>query len=209
MLPGNIAYVALNTFGDNKAAEQFEQAFADISRADALVIDVRENGGGSSGVGYRVLKLLTDKPFRGSRWRTRDYRPSFRAWGRPEGVYGEEARDIQPDGKRLFRGPVAVLISPRTFSAAEDFAVAFDVMKRGPLVGEPTGGSTGQPLQFKLPGGGSARVCTKRDTYPDGREFVGVGVQPTKLVRPTAADVRAARDAVLEAALAELQRKAQ
>jgi carboxyl-terminal processing protease len=73
-------------------------------------------------------------------------------------------------------------------------------------VGEPTGGSTGQPLMFNLPGGGLARVCTKRDTYPDGREFVGVGIQPQVLVRPTVEDFRAGRDTVLEAAL-ELLRK--
>lgn len=41
---------------------------------------------------------------------------------------------------------VVVLTSPRTYSAAEDFASAFDVMRRGLIVGEPTGGSTGQPL---------------------------------------------------------------
>jgi carboxyl-terminal processing protease len=201
MLPGNVAYVALNSFNDDSAAEQFEARFDEIAKADALVIDVRENGGGNSGVGYRVLACLTDKPFKTSRWRTRDYRPTFRAWGRGEGVHAEEAGEVAPSGSRHFSKPVVVLTSARTYSAAEDFAVAFDAMKRGPIVGEPTGGSTGQPLMFALPGGGGARVCTKRDTYPDGREFVGVGVQPHTLVRPTLADFRAGRDTVLEAAL--------
>jgi C-terminal processing protease CtpA/Prc len=100
-----------------------------------------------------------------------------------------------------------VLTSAATYSAAEDFAVAFDVMQRGTLVGEPTGGSTGQPLHIKLPGGGSARICTKQDTYPDGRAFVGVGVQPQHLVKLTVEGVRAGRDEVLEAALASLQPK--
>jgi C-terminal processing protease CtpA/Prc len=99
-----------------------------------------------------------------------------------------------------------VLTSVRSFSAAEDFAVAFDYAKRGTIIGEPTGGSTGQPLSFSLPGGGRARVCTKRDTYPDGKEFVGVGVQPQRVVHPTIADLRAGRDTVLEAALREVQR---
>jgi hypothetical protein len=56
-----------------------------------------------------------------------------------------------------------------------------------------------------LPGGGNARICSKRDTYPDGREFVGIGIQPDKVVRPTLADLRAGRDTVLEAALKELK----
>jgi C-terminal processing protease CtpA/Prc len=208
MLPGNVAYVALNSFNDDSAAEQFEARFDEIAKADALVLDVRENGGGNSDVGYRVLACLTDKPFKTSRWQTRDYRPTFRAWGRGEAVYTEEAGEVQPSGSRLFSKPVVVLTSARTYSAAEDFVVAFDAMKRGAIVGEPTGGSTGQPLNFALPGGGGARVCTKRDTYPDGRAFVGVGVQPQTLVRPTVDDVRAGRDTVLEAALDVVRRRA-
>jgi C-terminal processing protease CtpA/Prc len=206
LLPGNIAYVALNSFDDNRAAEMFEAAFAEISRADGLIIDVRENGGGNSSVGYRVLSTLTDRPFKDSKWRTRNYRPSYRAWGYPEGRYTEEASDRPANGAKFYSRPVIVLTSPRTYSAAEDFAVAFDYMKRGRIIGEPTGGSTGQPLSFNLPGGGRARVCTKRDTYPDGREFVGVGVQPQKLVRPTIEDFRAGRDTVLQAALEEMRK---
>ena len=46
-----------------------------------------------------------------------------------------------------------------------------------------------------------ATVCSKRDTYPDGTEFVGVGVAPDREVAMTVADLRAGRDPVLEAAL--------
>jgi C-terminal processing protease CtpA/Prc len=79
-------------------------------------------------------------------------------------------------------------------------------MQRGRIVGEPTGGSTGQPLLFDLPGGGTGRVCTKRDSYPDGRPFVGVGIQPQLRVSPRVADLQAGRDTVLEAALDLLRR---
>jgi C-terminal processing protease CtpA/Prc len=122
-------------------------------------------------------------------------------------MYEAAPQAIEPDPQRQYRKPVLVLTSAATFSAAEDFAVAFDGMQRGTLVGEATGGSTGQPLFIKLPGGGSARICTKLDTYADGRPFVGVGVQPQHLVKPTVEGVRAGRDEVLEAALATLQPK--
>jgi carboxyl-terminal processing protease len=170
-----------------------------------LIIDVRDNGGGNSDVGWRVLSFLTDKPFKTSKWYTRQYRPAFRAWGRAQETYGKEADEYLPNGKKLYTRPVVVLTSPRTFSAAEDFMVAYVSMKRGLTVGEPTGGSTGQPLYFTLPGGGGAVVCSKRDRFPDGRDFVGKGVQPDVLVRPTVADFRSKRDAVLEAALKELK----
>jgi carboxyl-terminal processing protease len=205
MLSGNVAYVKLNTFADNRAAEMFAAAFDEIAVARALIIDVRNNDGGNSDVGWRVLSFLTDKPFKTSKWYTRQYRPAFRAWGRAQETYGKEAGEYLPNGKKFYAKPVIVLTSPRTFSAAEDFMVAYVSMKRGLTVGEPTGGSTGQPLYFTLPGGGGAVVCSKRDRFPDGRDFVGKGVHPDVLVRPTVADFRAKRDAVLEAALKELK----
>ncbi len=83
--------------------------------------------------------------------------------------------------------------------------VAYSQMKRGLIIGEPTAGSTGQPLHFSLPGGGAARVTTMRLRFRDGREFIGKGVQPDKAVFTTVADFRAGRDTVLEAARAELK----
>lgn len=200
-MKGNIAHVELNSFGNDEAALQYIKHFPEISKADAIILDVRNNGGGNSNVGYRVLSTLTDKPLQTSSWFTRDYRPAHRAWGNPEARFGTGNNQYPADGKMLYTKPVVVLTSPRTYSAAEDFAVAFDVMDRGKLMGEATGGSTGQPLMFNLPGGGVARVCTKRDSYPDGREFVGVGVLPDVAVRPTIEDLRNGKDSVLEAAV--------
>jgi C-terminal processing protease CtpA/Prc len=204
MLPRKVAYVAINTFADS-AAEQFEARFDELSRASALVLDVRNNGGGNGNVAYRVLQTLAGKPFLATRWRTREYHPAFRAFGLSEGTFELAADEMPPAGSRRFDKPVVVLTSARTFSAAEDFVVAFDAMRRGKIVGEPTGGSSGSPLFFSLPGGGAGRVCTKRDTYPDGKEFIGVGVVPDVLVRPTLADVRSGRDTVLERALEVLR----
>ena len=201
MLGENIAYAAVNTMGDDTMPETFDSMFPSIEKADALIIDVRRNGGGSSHNGYRILGYLTDRPFKSERVNTRGYFPFRRARGCVPGWVKVGFGERSPNGDRHFAKPVVVLIGPDTCSAAEDFCVAFDVMKRGKMIGEGTSGSTGQPLIVSLPGGGRARVCTPTCTYPDGREFVGVGIQPDIRVRPTVADVRAGRDTVLEAAL--------
>jgi C-terminal processing protease CtpA/Prc len=62
---------------------------------------------------------------------------------------------------------------------------------------------------FNLPGGGSARVCTKKDTYPDGREFVGYGVKPDIEVHGTVRDLLQKSDPVLDTALKYLRSKIQ
>jgi len=46
LLPGDIAYVALNSFGDDTAAQEYMKNFAEISKAKAIIFDVRKNGGG-------------------------------------------------------------------------------------------------------------------------------------------------------------------
>jgi len=134
------------------------------------------------------------------------HRPAFKAWGQQE-TWHEGHHDAVVPAKEPFVGPLVVLTGPRTFSAAEDFLVVLKASRRATLVGERTGGSTGQPLSIPdLPAGGSARVCAKRDVAPDGTEFVGIGVIPDVEVAPTAADVAARRDVVFERGLDELRR---
>lgn len=206
ILPGNVAYVQLNNFENDQALNGFKAAFDSIATTNALILDVRLNGGGDSGYGWNVLGYLTDKPMQTGSYSSRLYSPLRRARG--ETIVFEPVESGNggwpANGQKLYTKPVVVLTSGRTFSAAEDFAVVFDAMKRGTIIGEPTGGSTGQPLAFSLPGGVMARVCTKRDMYPDGTEWNAKGIQPAVFVKPIASDWQSGRDTVLEAALNHL-----
>ena len=177
-----------------------------ILQARALIIDVRENSGGNSYNAYAVISRLIDKtlpPDKLSRYRTRVYKPAFRAWGRPEEWYEGDQESIAPFGENRFVGPVVALIGPKTGSAAEDFIVALAASKRATLIGMPTGGSTGNALRFHIYGA-SVVICTKWDTFPDGTEFVGVGIQPDIRVEPTRGDIADSKDPVLDAALQHL-----
>lgn len=199
-----IAYVSLNSFSSKDIVSQFDAAFERIRKSKGLIIDVRNNGGGSSSIGYAIIGKLINKPIKGSRWKTRQYMPAFRAWGEADRWYIGEPRQINPRTETPFLGPVVVLIGPGTASAAEDFVVALHASGRAILVGEKTAGTTGQPLVIKLPGGGSARICTKHDFYPDGREFVGIGIIPDVEVHPTQESVASGKDTVSEKALERL-----
>lgn len=214
-MEGEIAYVALNTFADPAVADSFEAALPALARARGLIVDIRENGGGSSGIGWRVAGHLTDRPLESARWSTREHRAAHRVWGQHGDRYREYAeldawfdggtQTIEPADTRLLV-PTVVLQGHGTASAAEDFLVALEGVPHVTTVGQLTFGSTGQPYSFPLPGGGSARICTKKDTYPDGREFVGYGIQPDAAVPLTIDHARAGRDATLERGL-ELLRK--
>jgi C-terminal processing protease CtpA/Prc len=207
---GRIAYVALNTFGEPDIVTDFEKAWPEIRKAPALILDVRANGGGNSGFGSQILGYLVAKGGDAEAARLPLYRPTYRAWGRlgHGRDWQSETWSVDAQAGGGYSGPIVLLTGPGTFSAAEDFAASFDMLKAGIILGEPTAGSTGQPLDFRLPGGGFARVCTIQTRYADGREFVGVGVQPKIRVTPTLADFRAGKDTVLESAEAYLRGQA-
>ncbi len=214
-LPGGILYVPVDSFLSNAVVEQYDALADRVARAKGLILDVRENGGGNSENADAIVSRLTDKPLQGSSWKTRQHLGARAAWGQKDDWFDGGTAMIRPvEGKQPFLGPVVVLVGPRTLSAAEDFLIPLHASHRATLVGQRTAGSTGQPLIMALPGGGAAAICTKWDTYPDGREFVGVGVIPDVEVNPTQAEVAAGlwsggKDPVLDKGVAVLQVKLQ
>jgi C-terminal processing protease CtpA/Prc len=201
ILPGNIAYLAVDEFGDDAGAKTMRSNFASIAQAKGLIVDVRKNGGGNQMNGVAILSMLTDRPFASVSSRTLDYKPGYRANGGGAVWFRVPSGEADPDPTHYYPKPVIVLTSAITFSAAENFVALFDAMHRGTLVGETTGGSTGDGVEFKLPGGGWARIEMEDVEYPDGRVFEGVGIFPQATVAPTVSDIRQGRDAALERAV--------
>ena len=82
------------------------------------------------------------------------------------------------DSAALYEGPLEILISRKTMSAAEDFTAMFKSNHRGTLIGEPTYGSTGTPYILRLRCGGRAQVVSVGYRLLDGTEFIGKGIMP-------------------------------
>lgn len=201
-LDGNIAYLAINTFNSEDVPKQLEAHLSEILASDGLILDVRQNDGGSGAMAYDVLGYLSAEDFPTPPWKSRQYIPTLRVWGQPGGWWEPKPTVWKGVGSESYKKPVAMLIGPRSLSATDVFAETFKTLRRGLLIGEPTGGSTGDPLGFSLPGGGAARVSTSTDV---GEGIIGRGVQPDVLVPRTAKDFLAGRDAALAAAVSALQ----
>ena len=82
------------------------------------------------------------------------------------------------DQQAIYDGPLQILISRNTMSAAEDFTAMFKSAKRGAVIGEPTYGSTGTPCTIPLRCGGRAQVVSVGYRLMDGTEFIGKGIMP-------------------------------
>ncbi|MBC7867360.1 MAG: peptidase S41 [Gloeobacteraceae cyanobacterium ES-bin-316] len=232
-LPGEIAKIDLNSFGDRRIVDSFIAALPALQKAKGIIIDLRRNGGGNSDNSAAIISYFTNQDtIRGGKWLTREHRASFKAWGSyamqnlaDSSEWSNKAREYYkgnvwfdggqmtipntaPVEKRMTNVQLAILFGHQTASAAEDFLIMMDELPdRAVTLGQRSFASTGQPIPFSLPGGGSARICTKQDTYPDGRKFVGSGIVPDFEINPTIEDYLQQKDATVEKAISLLNKK--
>ena len=192
-------YIRIPSFGRRSFEEAAVAAVKAHLDAKAIIIDVRDNHGGSTP--SRLVAALMDRPYS-------YYAESTPVWLPLFGYRGEvgsstEIRwsaDAEEAAADAYKGALYLLVDGGCFSACEDFAMPFKSNKRATLVGETTAGSSGQPIGTALWDGMALGLGAKRESFPDGREFEGVGIAPDVLVHATADDVRSGRDRALEKA---------
>jgi retinol-binding protein 3 len=130
-LPGNVGYIKFNMFADtDMCAATASAAMTFVASMRGLIIDMRENGGGSPGMVAFVSSYLFDR-----RTHLNDL------WTRRTGETKEFWTSDSVSGHR-FGGtkPIYVLTSARTFSGAEEFTYNLKNLKRATIIGETTGG---------------------------------------------------------------------
>lgn len=130
-LSGNIGYVDFRYFGDSKfIKETVTSVMAFLANTDAIIFDMRFNGGGSPDGIRLICSYLFDKvPVH-----LNDL------YYRPDDRLDEYWTLRKVDGKKMPNIPVYVLTSSFTFSGAEEFTYNLKNLKRAVIVGETTGG---------------------------------------------------------------------
>lgn len=162
---GDIGYIYVSGF-DKVTSTQFRQALDDIEakNAKALIVDIRDNGGGMLDVVVDMLDRLL-----------------------PEGllVYTEtnQGRDEEyySTNGESYDKPMAVLINGYSASASEVFAGAVQDYKAGTIIGTTSYGKGIVQSIFSLnkDGDGSAiKLTTARYYTPNGRNIHGIGITP-------------------------------
>ncbi len=130
ILPNNIGYIKFDGFMDaGFCGPTVVAAMGFVAHTDALIFDLRQNGGGQPAMVTMIASYLFDKPTH-----------LIDIYDRKEDKTTQNWTLSYLPGKRMPTQPVFVLTSKRTFSGAEEFAFDLKNQKRAVIVGETTGG---------------------------------------------------------------------
>jgi hypothetical protein len=182
ILPGNIGYVKFDGFMPvDICAPTAVAAMNFIAHTDAVIFDLRQNGGGDPAMVSFVASYLFDRSTHVNDLYNRGADETHQYW-----------TAAYVPGDRMAKQPVYVLTSKRTFSGAEEFTYDLQTQKRATIVGETTGGgahpvsghTVADYFMIGVPWGKPVNPVTKKD-------WEGTGVEP---------DVKVAADDALATA---------
>lgn len=203
-LDNGLGYIRITTFSDdyNLLARTFERYIQNAidNSVSGLIIDVRENGGGSGGLAHNFAAYFfrEETPI-GRNLYFNDLTQQFE--------YTQWDDTIEP-APLLYRGEIVVLIGNNCISACEGFAYYMSFLPNVTIIGHtPSAGAFGEvgQGQYTLPGDYSMQFPTGRPEDFDGNVVIeGTGVVPDIIVPVTYESVMGIEDTVLQAAFEEL-----
>lgn len=197
LLPSGYAYIKFDAFREGTAKEM-KATLEKFKDAPALIIDLRNNGGGEVPEMRKIAGyFFNEKVFIGR---------GVNRTGKPLSYLGGlvkiplEAYVGEPGGQ-IYSKPVVILTSERTGSAAESFTEGLKENNRATVIGSQSCGCVNIVNDtISVKGGGELYISELGYASPQGRKLEGVGVTPDKVVMLKLSDLRQRRDAWIEEA---------
>ncbi len=203
-LEGNIGYLHVLSMegysGEDDSVydlEELKEALEPLQEAwqtwDALIVDVRFNGGGSDEIALWIAQHFTKKQHLAFRKQAKDR----------SGMTPLQTVYLEPATRTPFVRPIVLLTSRMTGSAAEVFTLSLKDLPHVTLLGDRTGGAFSDVLEKPLPNGWLLELSNEVYSAANGTVYEAQGIPPDIPVSLfTQADRRQQRDAALERAMA-------
>ena len=194
-LDDRIGYLHFNAFANRDAsAEAMEEIMAVFKDAEAVVVDIRRNGGGDDQVGKLIAGRFAD--------RKRLYMTTQERNGSGHEDFDAKKRFfVEPAGPIQFTKTVILLTNRLSISAAENFALAMRILPHVTVVGDFTSGCFGDMHEFTLPNGWQASYTQNLFLDQNGFCWEGIGVPPDIKVICDYKTIAPEKDPVLDLAI--------
>jgi carboxyl-terminal processing protease len=207
-LSGGFGYIRFDEF-QHTLIHDFKDALENFRDAPGVILDLRRNRGGDGATLAAMAQVFFDKK---TLFERRMSRRQVSASER-DGQHTEETQVfVGKSGDQRYGGPVVILISEYSASAAEVFAAGMQDAGRAVLVGSQSCGCVlGITHDRVMKGGGVLEISEILWFSPKGRKLEGEGVIPDRVALPTVASLQQKQDTVLaegERTLRELTARA-
>jgi len=162
MLENQVGYVAITSFKET-TQEQFREAIKKLKKdgMKGLIMDVRNNGGGSLTTVVDMLDQILPK--------------GLIVYTRDRNDKGKEYYSTNNEHLDL---PMALLVNGNSASASEVFAGALKDHKKATIVGTTTFGKGIVQSMFSLPDGSALKLTTSKYYTPSGKNIHEIGIEP-------------------------------
>ncbi len=170
----NVGYIRYASFVSPIGDGNLDSVLAYLATCDGLIIDIRDNGGGSmTNVDKLVARFIDHRTLMG--YISHKTGPGHSDFSEPYAYYIDPA----PEGRVMWGKPVVVLTNRSTFSAANNFTSVMKLLPQVKIVGARTGGGSGMPFSSELPNGWGVRfsACSVLDAEGNSTEF---GIDPSE-----------------------------
>lgn len=192
----DVGYIWIGSFGGASGwgGAEIDEALASFGNVLGVIVDVRNNGGGSTNNSTPAAGRFVDarQVFAYVRYRNGPAHSDFTD-------FREET--VSPAGRRA-PGTVVLLTNRLCASATESFVLAMRTNRANITVGDTTIGALGNPLVRELPQGWEYRFPQWIEVDASKRPIENIGIAPDIYVQHTAADSIAGRDPQMERAIA-------
>lgn len=204
-LSSGFGYIRFDEFHPS-LVKDFKAAVENLRATPGLILDLRGNRGGVGATLEAMARLFFDSK---TLFERRMSRKQVTASERDGHRTKETQVFVGKNGGQVYSGPMVILVSEYSASAAEVFAAGMQDSGRAKLVGSPSCGCVlGITHDRVMKGGGVLEISEVLWFSPKDRKLEGEGVIPDRVAVPTIASLREKRDLVLEAGEKMLQEPA-